>query len=216
MRDTWVCIASGPSLTPEDVEAVKHLNVIAVNDNWKWLRGWRGTGRRFVYGCDPRWWDEYHSAVLGADLDAACWTQDRKTADKYNLNWIESRRKPNLSPRGSGYIHQGSNSGFQALNCAYEWSAQTVLLLGYDMTNERGKHWFGNHPGNMQADSPFGLFVAGFDSIDVPDLNIINCSRDTALTCFPRMTIDEALKVKNEESTGSRERQIQAGLCSPP
>ena len=55
------------------------------------------------------------------------------------------------------------------------------------------RHWFGDHPKSMDRKSPYELFVKAFESIDVPDLEIINCSRDTALGCFPRMTIEEAL-----------------------
>lgn len=154
------------------------------------MRHWKD---KLVYACDPDWWDVNVSAVMDADLDAELWTQDKKAAEKYHLNWIESKPLPNLSARDSGVIHQGQNSGFQAINLARLQGATHVFLLGYDMTRAGGSHWFGDHPAGLQRNSSFKAFKTAYETIDVPDMTIINCSRNTALTNFPRMTIQDAI-----------------------
>jgi hypothetical protein len=74
-----------------------------------------------------------------------------------------------------------------------------VLLLGYDMEakNERNSHWFGAHPIGLRGGSPYPLFRQMFATMVAPlralDVQVINCSRHTALTCFPRQPLHEGL-----------------------
>ena len=129
------------------------------------------------------------------DYEGECWTQDEGAAKKYRLNHIPSAGSAGLAERGSGVIHQGSNSGYQAIGLAYGvFDADVILLLGYDMQRTGGKrHWFGDHPEPMNVDSPLADFVKRYATIKTDDVEIINCSRETALTCFPRMTIEDAI-----------------------
>ncbi|HCZ48509.1 MAG TPA: hypothetical protein DCZ11_05850, partial [Gammaproteobacteria bacterium] len=48
-------------------------------------------------------------------------------------------------------IHQGGNSGYQALNLAVLLGAERVILLGYDM---HGGHWHGRHGGRLNNPEP--------------------------------------------------------------
>lgn len=94
---------------------------------------------------------------------------------------------------GEKLIHYGlpggGNSGFQAVNLAYIMGAKTILLLGFDMF---GTHFFGKHPPKLDVMSPFRNFIESFASIK-KDVEIINCSRQTALDCFPKMPIESVL-----------------------
>ena len=56
-NQTVVCIASGPSLTQDQVDQVKGLNTIAINDAYK-LAPWAN----ILYACDYQWWD-WHKGV---------------------------------------------------------------------------------------------------------------------------------------------------------
>jgi len=189
-EQVWCLIGSGPSLTAAQVEAVKDQNVVATNDNWRWMRHWSGPARRAVYACDPDWWDHWHAEI---ECDAELWTQDKGAAQKYNLNHIESKALFNLSARDSGFIHQGRNSGFQAMNLAYLWGATKIILLGYEMQVTDKTHWFGDHPKQLQRKSPYAGFISAFKTIEVGDCEIINCSINSALDCFPKMSIEDAL-----------------------
>lgn len=104
-----------------------------------------------------------------------------------------------------GTINSGGegSSGFQAINLAYHIGATKIILLGYDMQSTGGKnHWFGDHPkktpeGKNTAfmNGTFGRYVKTFRTIDPAryGIEIINCSRATALDAFPRMRLEDAL-----------------------
>ena len=127
------------------------------------------------------------------------WTQCAAAAPEYGLRRMPSQNLPGLSDR-TGYINQGGNSGYQAIGLAHQFGASRVLLLGYDMQRTGGKsHWHGDHPkplGNVAKLLP-GQWVKQMDRLALDaaacGLEIINCSRQTALSCFPRTTIKECL-----------------------
>ncbi len=75
--------------------------------------------------------------------------------------------------------------------------AARILLLGYDAKTgpKNEAHWFGDHPA---ASKPrVDLFVSKMPSLVPPlralGIEVVNCSRRTALTCFPRQSLTEAL-----------------------
>lgn len=114
------------------------------------------------------------------------------------INVIRSAPQAGVSVDPS-LIHTGSNSGFQALNLAILAGASRVLLLGYDMQATGGKsHWFGDHPGSLNRTSPYAVFRKAFedaaDQIARLGVEVINCSRETSLMCFPRVALSDALK----------------------
>jgi hypothetical protein len=88
----------------------------------------------------------------------------------------------------------------QALNLSWHRGARTVLLLGYDMQHTGGKaHCHADHPrplGNF-APEMARLCATKFDAIasDLKNecVRVINCTRETALRCFERMPLAEAL-----------------------
>lgn len=69
---------------------------------------------------------------------------------------------------------------------------------------EGRSHWFGDHPPPLRRGSNYARWIAEFDQL-ASDLKsegveVINASRATALTCFPRAPIEVALRgeAKNE------------------
>ena len=84
-----------------------------------------------------------------------------------------------------GLIHQGQNSGYQALNLAVLWGAAKVLLLGYDMTLQGLRvHFVGNHAGLPNPDKDLlGKFADNFDTIET-DCDIVNCTEGSAVRRF--------------------------------
>lgn len=194
MMTKWVIAASGPSLTQEDVNAARGLNVCVINSSY-WLAPWAN----ILYACDGHWWDwHYEKPEWKAKLDAfegQKWTQDKGAADKYGLNYIESKPNAGLS-NNPALIHQGSNSGIQAINLLYHLGAREIILLGYDMKGDKNKpHWHGHHPNRVV--SCWDQWIRFYDYVAADavkmGLNIINCSRDTALTCFPRKQLEEVV-----------------------
>lgn len=90
----------------------------------------------------------------------------------------------------------GRNSGFQSINLAWLAGAARILLLGYDMKGSAQRmHWFGDHP-VMTSPGVLSIFIDGFNKLakrKPAGLEIINCSADTALACFPRASIESVL-----------------------
>jgi hypothetical protein len=187
-RTSWFIIASGPSLTAEDVDSLKGQCVICINDNYL-----RAPWADVLYACDGQWWNGTATelkAFKGRKI-----TQDKEAADKYVLEYIESVDAPGLS-RDPSYIHKGSNSGIQAINLACHFGARRIVLLGYDMQATGGKsHWFGEHPNNFRSSWHRWLPLYERVAADARqmDIEIINATRETALTCFPRQPLSSLL-----------------------
>lgn len=90
------------------------------------------------------------------------------------------------------------NSGAQAMQLGWQLGARRFVLIGFDMTPVNGKvHWFGDHPRGLINESPWQMFISAFETIakDCEQLGIevINTSRVSKLTCFPRLSLAEAL-----------------------
>lgn len=198
MSKTIGVIASGPSCTVEDARALcGAVETIAVNDCY------RLAPADHLYACDYRWWS-HHIADVMRDFEGQLWTQTEAwVTDKnqpvdpsdWGIKPLKSLDRPGLS-RTQGEIHRGQNSGYQAVNLAYLLGAKRIILLGFDMKlSGNQRHWFGDHPHPMNANSPYGAFMRNFSSIKPEDygVEIINCTRDTALDCFPCVELETAL-----------------------
>lgn len=171
---TAVCIASGPSLIAEDCAAVEKagLPAIAVNSSWKLAR-FAGV----VYAGDLAWWKEYGGEI---DIDAERWTCSSRAAKLYGLK---------LHKAGGEY-----NSGLRAVQLAVHFGAKRVLLLGYDASVKAGTHWHGSHEKTKNPDEArCEKWRRQFSKLDTKDVEVINCTPGSALECFPKMTLTEAM-----------------------
>ena len=95
--------------------------------------------------------------------------------------------------RNAEAVNSGGNSGYQAINLAYHLGATRIILLGFDMHHHGGKsHWFGDHPKGF-INGPPTKYIAAFRSIKPEDygIEILNCSRVTALDAFPRHNLED-------------------------
>lgn len=142
-----------------------------------------------MYACDSHWWDLYVSEIK-SDFSGKLYTQDAKSAKKYNLHHVEGVSLPGL---GMNRLHFGNNSGYQAINLAYLMGAAKIVLLGFDMKTDAGKvHFFGNHPYHKQGQGPTNEvmsrwcknFVQLAYDLKTQGVEVVNCTRSTALTAF--------------------------------
>lgn len=188
MTHVAVCIASGPSLTQEDVNFCRgKARVYAVKECYH-MAPWADV----LYAADTDWWERLHGVP---DFAGERWTVSWEAAEKYpDLHHIPYKSDLTWSST-MAMLATGGNSGFQALNLAVLQGASKVFLLGYDMGHGPKKHWWSGGP--LKRDvrpSDYGdwikRFAAAATLIPVP---VINCSRKTAITCFPKSTIQESL-----------------------
>jgi hypothetical protein len=92
----------------------------------------------------------------------------------------------------------GRNGGYQAMNLAVHFGAKRQLLVGFDMRAREGKsHWFGDHPTKSGPDIYANVMLPAFPTIVEPlkvlGVEVINCTPGSALTCFPMMSLEDAL-----------------------
>lgn len=198
---TVAIMASGPSLTAEQAEIVRgwredgdDRRVIVINTTFR-LAPWAD----MLYACDDEWWDFYIPEVRES-FRGELWTQDRPTAALHHINWVKSERSMGLG-RKPGIINQGGNSGFQAMNVAWQAGAARMILLGFDMQATGGKsHWHGNHPPGIHCPEAYPAWIAAMRQISadlyLEGVPVVNCSVQTALTCFPRESLEAALAME--------------------
>ncbi|KNC94148.1 hypothetical protein [Trabulsiella odontotermitis] len=177
--NTTICIASGPSLTAEDCLLATNsgLPVIAVNSSWAAV-----PGCQYVYAADFSWWEKYHSDVPSG---AQRWTSSVSAAHRFGINYFPH-------PDNKSF-----NSGLRAIQLAIWLGARRILLLGYDCCIEAGSHWHGDHPAELKSpdNSSVARWHAEYSRLVMTSGNteILNCSRRSALACFPLSTIEAAL-----------------------
>lgn len=100
----------------------------------------------------------------------------------------------------SGVIGSGGNSGFQALNIAAQFGADRILLIGFDMHAANGVHWYGMNAwknANNPLDHNYVRWRGAFNKqarvLAGMGIDVVNASLDSALVCFRKCSIDEAL-----------------------
>lgn len=102
-------------------------------------------------------------------------------------------------------ISRYANSGAAAIELAADMGAKRILLIGYDCQFKDGKrHWHGDHPrgaGSGNAGT-ISKWPAMFNKLarSIKGVEIINCTRETALTCFPRASLESALSVNHRSN----------------
>lgn len=188
---TVVCLGGGPSLHPADVDACRgKATVIAVNDAWR-LAPWADA----LIASDLSWWNHYKGVPGFTGLKFCV----QPGADKWpGVMVLRNTGVDGIETDPTG-LRTGRNTGAAAINLAVHFGAARVLLLGYDMdaTDDAHSHWFGAHPKGLRGGSPYALFRQMFAAMVQPlqaaGIEVINCSRHTALTCFPRRPLAEVL-----------------------
>lgn len=197
-ESTVVCLGSGPSLTVDDVNACRgRARVIAIKDTYQ-LAPWADA----LYCGDEIWWQH-------------CGEQTRTFAglrfglvSPHEHRWVEMLEQLEvhrlLLGSGSGIesdarrLATGGHSGHQAMNLAAHLGARTIVLLGYDMKPAASGqvHFFTERAYQSKKRPPYE-WLANFASMVAPferlGVRVLNATRETALTVFPRVTLEEAL-----------------------
>lgn len=190
---TVVCIGSGPSLTAEDVDYARdHATaLVAVNDAHR-----LAPTAAALMASDAAWWVAREGVPKFVGL-------------RYCLERVPQRISGVSTLRNTGIegletdptgLRTGRNSGYAAINLAVHLGASRIVLLGYDMQaphGERRSHFFGAHSFPLRGNSDYTMFRRFFDFMVEPlkalNVDVINCTRETALTAFPRRPLRDVL-----------------------
>lgn len=201
-----VVIGTGPSLTPEQVASVSHLKRFGANRSFEF-------DIDVVLGCNYQFWRHYWPQIGGMRCDK--WTSHPENLQDNlpGLKFIEGRWEDGLStdPSWIAYHH---GSGPQIVNMAYHYGCEVILLIGWDMAYHgkvsrreytEPRHYFGDDAlsgKHFPMTGPNGEMTGLLAEMDTVaeharqiGFEIINCTGPrSAMTCFPRMDLDEALR----------------------
>jgi hypothetical protein len=211
-NETCVILGGGSSLTWEDcafvgdkakVIAIKEAGCCAIPGDVA-PAPWADV----LYAADEKYWRFVNGApdFMGLKYSIEDWPVDDRN---YKPAILAARRQvyPNvvllrnagaygleLNPCG---LRTGYNSGYQAINLAVHFGVRRIVLLGFDMwagANGR-QNWFAKHPTHL--DSQYALFLQAFATIAEPlkaaGVEVLNCSRFTVLSVFPRVPLEEVI-----------------------
>lgn len=170
---TWVVCATGPSLKREVVDSLKgRCQVVAVSDSYRWAP-WADA----LASTDAGWWLANPEAL---DFEG------KKFGAMPDFRAIEGVQRLPAGPH--------TNSGLLGIMTAVHLGAKRVLLLGFDL-HSPGDHFFGRHKAPLKSTTPerMQIFRNQFAGYKPRGVKIINCTLDSALTCFPRGNLADCL-----------------------
>lgn len=185
-----VCLASGPSLTETDVALVAEWRqagdriVVVTNTTFR-IAPWAD----YLYAMDRKWWEHHLKEVRSV-------FQGKLVSNSAHSKQLGLTHTGELFKR----FEPCQNSGAAAISLAVRLGASRVIMLGYDCGIPKGEkaHWHGDHPkplGNCGSARRWpDQFKKLRDTYKTAD--IVNASRSTMLSVFPRMALEDALGVQ--------------------
>lgn len=191
--ETCAILANGPSMSQEVADAVRgKCRVIAVNNAYR-LAPWAD----MLYACDAYWWADHPEAANFEGLKVT--TQGHCPVESAMLLECEPTLYAGFDER-STHVRSGKNSGYQAIHVAVHLGVSRILLCGFDMRMVDGmKHWFGDYISpRLNKESPYSTWVRCMEILAPilrrKSVEVINCTRGSAVKCFPFMKLEQALE----------------------
>jgi hypothetical protein len=187
--DKWyIIVATGPSRNNVDTRALRDVGITVAVNCGVFYAPWA----KFLFAADAVWW-RYYSAKIR-------WYQGHRVSRSYRAPHIEQWR-------GKNWPRTGGNSGHMAIQYAVDQGARHIALLGFDQSKTGGKaHCHIDHPKKTQEGARTNMAnangIAAWPRLmakTAADLRhrrieVVNLSRQTALTCFPRLTVEQFLE----------------------
>lgn len=180
---TVFCIASGPSGTQEDCELIRQSGhpVIVTNTMFRWCP-WADA----LYAFDAKWWKVYHEEVKTAFAGR-----------KFGGTMICGNYGAEVTA-GAPWFRQFSNSGACAVSLAISGKPSRIVMTGFDAAPWDGRtHCHGDHPAPLGNANSSANWLHQFEALAKyaaqAGIEVVNASRRTRLTCFPRVELEAAL-----------------------
>jgi hypothetical protein len=188
-------VASGPTIKKMDLACLKdRIHVLAIKETWK-----KCPWAEILYGCDAPWWihnkgvPEFKGIKLSHGSQA---TTQHKSIYKVNIKMVDDIliEEPLL-------VGNGGNSGFQALNLLVQFGVKNVILIGFDLHDRGGVHWYGRNtaPGmNNPMKVNFDRWQRGYEAVKrrLKELGveIVNASPESDLRVFKMQPLEDTMK----------------------
>ncbi len=190
--ETAFIVAGGPSLERFDFNQLKDKNTIVINKAF-----FHCPHADVMYWTDGRFYIWYKSDI------------DNFRGDKYTIKphgnirkdvkVLKNTGRSGLETENTGIRH-GMNSGYAALNLAYHLGVKRMVLLGFDMThNGKRSHFHDGYPTKAtKTETLQKTFAPEFtqlaEEFKKKDIDVLNASSISRLTCFRKVDIKTALK----------------------
>ena len=188
--ETVLCIAGGPSVTQEIVDAARgKCRTIVVNNSYE-IAPWA----EVHYFADFHWWT-WHKDRPAYQAFPGQRVTIENTGQRLNdpaIHVLRNAGSTGISEKPDA-ICTGGNSGYQVMNIAFLAGAKKILLLGYDMrfVNKRA-HWHADHP-TKTAEAAYKTYAARYQravpQLDKFGVKVLNCSPGSLIQCFPFSTV---------------------------
>lgn len=188
-------IGGGPSLATIDLSTLKSKFTLGVNKAATTLC------TNSLFSLDRNW-------IINSTQDI------NKFAGEKILSVIDSFRCPELNEditfvrreRHTGLstipnMVYGRNSGYGALNVCYLKKAPVIILVGFDMQNNRGvQHWHGGYSWTHGTPkSTYEGWIREFESsvrqLKEAGIIVINANTDSRIECFTKQSLGDCLRV---------------------
>ena len=189
-KGRWVAVlASGPSMSPQVADSVRHLPRVVVNTTYL-----LAPDADVIYASDAKWWATNPAALACSGVK--CSIEPRPGAWPAVPAGVVVLRNTGREgyDRDPGCARTIQNSGAVGIQIAIKAGADRVLLLGFDM---RGKNWHQPHKLGTSSAEFLARCVVGYRSfarsIAPLGVAILNCTPNSALDCFPKVSLAEAL-----------------------
>jgi hypothetical protein len=191
-----VIVAGGPSLKGFDFDRLEGFNVIAINRSLEFL-----PTATVLWWSDAWFWRHYREKIIlhKAQWKATCLTEYRQmdsipeTVTQYRFTGLTGF-DPDI-----GCLRHGNNSAYAAMHLAVHLGASRIILLGVDMKyGDHGESHFHSGHGIMHKEKTLThLMLPYFPTLAQPladrSIHVFNASPNSALTVWPRGTIEEGL-----------------------
>ena len=173
---TVAALASGPSLVAEDCAFARRWPTIVTNATFR-LCPWA----QALFGFDLPWWT---------------WNLREVRATFGGLLFCDQPRRGVTNAREHPAYQSFGNSGACAIALAIACGAERVVMLGYDCQLTGGRtHHHGPHQSGLRNCDTLPRWPAQFAAlarfVAARGAEVLNASRESALTCFPRVALHD-------------------------
>lgn len=164
------------------------IPAIAVNETYR-LAPWAD----MLYGCDAVWWNFNAKDCLKF---AGLKVTKSECVPFRAVNLVRTSGRDGYDAE-TGAIRTGLDSSYQATHIVATGGAKRILLCGVDLG---GINWHGRHKNPLRTsdEKAFAAMRSYWPSLATGlaehGIEVINCSTQSSLNCFPCMRIEEALE----------------------
>ncbi len=192
---TVAILASGPSMSLAVAEAVRAARVPSLVTNETFLLApWAD----ILVANDAAWWTVRAQDALkfrGLKVCVQTGICPFPAVMELRNTGLDLHDQAGFDPDPE-CIRTGGNSGYSAVHIAMQAGASRILLCGLDLG---GANWHPAHSEHLRITQPhtYTVWARRFRSLVKPaaerGIEILNVTPNSALDCFPKMALDEAL-----------------------